>query len=150
LATDILYIKNEERKGFVEISDEDLDFKQSELKKERSKLTRRQKEREQVQKELSEFKEQLEHARQRFSAAFHTEPETREILQSNEKNGFRHPTAWHRWKVKSGLCVKKCCRLPSPDNCLAHCGNRLKRNGNLPAVKPSRKTLPFWPKESSV
>jgi len=85
LAADILYIKNEERKGFVEISDEDLDFKQSELKKERSKLTRRQKEREQVQQELSEFKEQLEHARQRFSAAFHTEPETRETLQANEK-----------------------------------------------------------------
>jgi DNA sulfur modification protein DndD len=85
LATDILYIKNEERKGFVEISDEDLDFKQSELKKERSKLTRRQKEREQVQQELSEFKDQLEHARQRFSAAFHTEPETRETLQANEK-----------------------------------------------------------------
>ena len=40
LATDIIYIKNEERKGFVEISDEDLDFKQSELKKERSKLSR--------------------------------------------------------------------------------------------------------------
>jgi DNA sulfur modification protein DndD len=85
LATDILYIKNEERKGFVEISDEDLDFKQSELKKERSKLTRRQKEREQVQQELSEFKDQLEHARHRFSAAFHTEPETRETLQANEK-----------------------------------------------------------------
>ena len=67
LAADILYIKNEERKGFVEISDEDLDFKQSELKKERSKLTRRQTERERVQEELAEFKQQLEDARQRFT-----------------------------------------------------------------------------------
>jgi len=39
----LIGIKNEERKGFVEISDEDLDFKQSELKKEHSKLSRRQK-----------------------------------------------------------------------------------------------------------
>ena len=85
LASDILYIKNEERKGFVEISDEDLDFKQSELKKERSKLSRRQKDRERVQQELEEFKQQLEDARQRFAAAFHTEPETREAMRANEK-----------------------------------------------------------------
>jgi DNA sulfur modification protein DndD len=85
LATDILYIKNEERKGFVEISDEDLDFKQSELKKERSKFTRRQKERERVQEELAEFKQQLEEARQRFAVAFHAEPETRETIRANEK-----------------------------------------------------------------
>lgn len=85
LASDILYIKNEERKGFVEISDEDLDFKQSELKKERSKLTRRQTERERVQQELAEFRQQLEDARQRFTAAFQAEPETRETMRANEK-----------------------------------------------------------------
>ena len=85
LASDILYIKNEERKGFVEISDEDLDFKQSELKKERSKLTRRQTGRERVQQELKEFKQQLEDARRRFTAAFQAEPETRETMHVNEK-----------------------------------------------------------------
>ena len=85
LASDILYIKNEERKGFVEISDEDMDFKQSELKKERSKLNRKQQERERMQAELEEFKSQLEDARQRFTAAFHSEPETRESIALNEK-----------------------------------------------------------------
>ncbi|TFG78208.1 MAG: DNA sulfur modification protein DndD [Chrysiogenales bacterium] len=85
LATDILYIKNEERKGFVEISDEDLDFKQSELKKERSKLGRKQHERDSVKQELEDFKAQLEDARQRFAAAFHIEPETREAMGANEK-----------------------------------------------------------------
>jgi len=85
LASDIIYIKNEERKGFVEISDEDLDFKQSELKKERSKLSRKQLERGRVRQELGDFKAQLEDARQRFSAAFHTEPETREAMGANEK-----------------------------------------------------------------
>ncbi|MDY0039682.1 MAG: DNA sulfur modification protein DndD [Desulforhabdus sp.] len=85
LADDIIYIKNEERKGFVEISDEDLDFKQSELKKERNKLGRKQHERDSVKQELEEFKSHLEDARQRFAAAFHTEPETREAMGANEK-----------------------------------------------------------------
>lgn len=52
LATDIAYIKQEERKGFVAISDEDLEFKQSELKRERSKLQRKRKDREDLQSEL--------------------------------------------------------------------------------------------------
>lgn len=85
LASDIIYIKNEERKGFVEISDEDLDFKQSELKKERSKLKRKHQERDHTQQELDELKGQLEDARQRFAAAFHAEPETRESMRTNEK-----------------------------------------------------------------
>lgn len=85
LASDIIYIKNEERKGFVEISDEDLEFKQSELKKERSKLNRKHRERDSVRQELDEFKGQLEDARARFAAAFHVEPETREAMRENEK-----------------------------------------------------------------
>ncbi|HOE79957.1 MAG TPA: DNA sulfur modification protein DndD [Syntrophales bacterium] len=107
LAADILYIKNEERKGFVEISDEDLDFKQSELKKERSKLTRCETEREQVQQELAEFKQQLEDARNRFTATFQAEPETRETIRTNEKK--RIQAANRLAQVESeirGLCEK--------------------------------------------
>jgi len=85
LASDIIYIKNEERKGFVEISDEDLEFKQSELKKECSKLKRKHKERGSSRQELDDFKGQLENARQRFAATFHAEPETRESMRENEK-----------------------------------------------------------------
>jgi len=85
LASDIIHIKNEERKGFVEISDEDLEFKQSELKKERSKLNRKHQERDAVRQELDAFKGQLDEARQRFAAAFQTEPETREAMRENEK-----------------------------------------------------------------
>lgn len=33
LSSDLLYLKQEERKGFIEISDEDITFKESELKK---------------------------------------------------------------------------------------------------------------------
>jgi len=85
LADDVLHIKNQERQGFVEISDEDLEFKQSELKKEKSKLERKRKERAEVQRALDEFKEQYEEAKKRFQAAFQSEPETREEARANEK-----------------------------------------------------------------
>ncbi|MFN9181496.1 MAG: AAA family ATPase, partial [Planctomycetota bacterium] len=85
LASDVLYIKQEERKGFVEISDEDLEFKQSELKREKSKLVRKQQERESIAAELAAFKTQLEDAKKRFEATFHTAPESRETLREQEK-----------------------------------------------------------------
>jgi len=85
LATDLAYIKQEERKGFVEISDEDLEFKQSELKKERGKLGRKQHERSELEAELEDFQEQLAEAKKRFGAAFHAEPESREAMRAQEK-----------------------------------------------------------------
>ena len=85
LASDIAYIKQDERKGFVVISDEDLEFKQSELKKERSKLNRKRKEREDLQSELAGFKTQLDEAKKRLEAAFQTEPESREAMREQEK-----------------------------------------------------------------
>ena len=85
LAADIVYIKQEERKGYVEISDEDLEFKQSELKREKSKLSRKKQEREGLQTELQTFKDQLEDAKRRFAATFQTEPESRETMREQEK-----------------------------------------------------------------
>lgn len=85
LASDIIYIKQEARKGFVEISDEDLEFKQSELKREKSKLARKNHERDGVRAELDAFKVQLAEAKQRFEAAFHAEPESRETMREQEK-----------------------------------------------------------------
>lgn len=85
LASDLAYIKQEERKGFVEISDEDLEFKQSELKKEKSKLTRKQTERGGLREELEGFREQLAASKERFEATFHTEPESREAMREQEK-----------------------------------------------------------------
>ena len=85
LANDILFIKQEERKGFVEISDEDLEFKQSELKREKSKLSRKNQERETLTAELETFKTQLEEARKRFEATFHTAPESREAIRERER-----------------------------------------------------------------
>lgn len=85
LASDLAYIKQEERKGFIEISDEDLDFKQSELKKEKSKLGRKQQERASLQGELAGFREQLAEAKRRFAATFQTEPESRETMREQEK-----------------------------------------------------------------
>ncbi len=107
LASDIVYIKQEERKGFVEISDEDLDFKQSELKREKSKQARKHQERDALRVELDGFKDQLEEARKRFEAAFHVAPESREAMREQEK---RRVVASNRLaQVESeirGLCEK--------------------------------------------
>ena len=85
LSRDILYIKQEDRKGFVEISDEDLDFKESELKREKSKLSRRHKELKEGKNELEGFKAQHKEAKKRFQSTFNAEPETRDSIRRIEK-----------------------------------------------------------------
>jgi len=85
LSSDIIYIKQDERKGFVEISDEDLNFKESELKKERSRLTRKREELDDSRAEQISLKAQYDEAKKRFQAAFNIEPETREAIRLNEK-----------------------------------------------------------------
>lgn len=85
LSKDILVIKQEDRKGFVEISNEDLDFKESELNREKSNLSRRHKELKEGQNELEQFKAQHKEAKKRFQATFHAEPETRDSLRQIEK-----------------------------------------------------------------
>ena len=85
LASDIVYIKQEERKGFVEISDEDLEFKQSELKREKRKLERKYHERDELRTELHGFKTQLVESQKRFEVIFHAAPETRDTMREQEK-----------------------------------------------------------------
>ncbi|WP_295579252.1 hypothetical protein [uncultured Lamprocystis sp.] len=84
LASDILYIKQDERKGYIEISDEDLDFKQSELKREKSKLARKHKERDDLKAELDGFKAQLDEAKKRF--------ETRDVPAALQPQRVDHST----------------------------------------------------------
>ncbi|MCC8994979.1 MAG: DNA sulfur modification protein DndD [Candidatus Contendobacter sp.] len=86
LTDDLATIKNQERQDYVDISDADLDFKQSELKKERSKLERRKKERLEAQEDLDAFRQQYDEAKKRFQATFNTEPEARETQRENEKS----------------------------------------------------------------
>jgi DNA sulfur modification protein DndD len=85
LSQDVLYLKQQERQNFVEISDEDIQFKQSELKREQSKLERKRTDRDEVKAELDQFKAQYEEAKKRFQAAFNAEPETQEAIKQSEK-----------------------------------------------------------------
>jgi len=85
LCNDIQSIKQEERKNFIEITDEDLDYKESELKREKSKLSRKLLERQEAQNDLDEFKDLLKETRKRFEATFHTTPESKEVVREQEK-----------------------------------------------------------------
>ncbi len=85
LSNDILTLKQNERKNFVEISDEDIDFKESELKREKSKLSKKQEERDEVQSELDIFKNDYEATKIRFSATFNSEPESSDETKQRER-----------------------------------------------------------------
>ena len=85
LTSDVLYLKQEERKNFVEISDEDIDFKESELKRESAKLSKKQQEKDEVQLELNHFMTDHEDAKNRFFAAFNAEPESADETKQRER-----------------------------------------------------------------
>jgi DNA sulfur modification protein DndD len=85
LSADVLYLKQEERKGFVEISDEDIDFKESELKKEQRKLQNKILEINELNSELENFKNEKDNAQARFKAIFNLDPESSEIIKQKEK-----------------------------------------------------------------
>jgi DNA sulfur modification protein DndD len=85
LSGDILHIKQEERKNFVEISDEDIDFKESELKREKAKLGKKHSEREELNGELDRFKAENEEAKIRFQSAFNSEPESIDKTRQRER-----------------------------------------------------------------
>jgi len=85
LATDVAYLKQEERKGFVDITDADLEFKESELKREKTKLQRKRQEKEEVSAEIKSFTEQQEDAKARFQVVFNQSPESKDSIRQNEK-----------------------------------------------------------------
>lgn len=92
LAEDVVYLKHEERKGFVEISDEDINFKESELKKEQRKLKSKQDDLVDLQQQLEDFKKQKEDAQNRFRNIFSIDPESSEVIKQKEKKRIQLST----------------------------------------------------------
>lgn len=92
LAEDVVYLKHEERKGFVEISDEDINFKESELKKEQRKLKSKQDDLVDLQQQLDDFKKQKEDAQNRFRNIFSIDPESSEVIKQKEKKRIQLST----------------------------------------------------------
>ena len=92
LAEDVVYLKHEERKGFVEISDEDINFKESELKKEQRKLKSKQDDLIDLQQQLDDFKKQKEDAQNRFRNIFSIDPESSEVIKQKEKKRIQLST----------------------------------------------------------
>lgn len=92
LAEDVVYLKHEERKGFVEISDEDINFKESELRKEQRKLKSKQDELVDLQQQLDDFKKQKEDAQSRFRNIFSIDPESSEVIKQKEKKRIQLST----------------------------------------------------------
>ena len=146
LASDIAYIKQEERKGFVEISDEDLEFKQSELKKERSRLQRKRQDREGLQVELANFREQLEAAKKRFEATFHFAPEGREALREQEKRRIMAANRLTQVESEVRALCEKALPFAIAGRLSSMASAARSRPSATPSVgRPSRSTRRSWP-----
>ncbi|MGG5578108.1 DNA sulfur modification protein DndD [Myroides sp. C15-4] len=85
LTQDIVTLRQEEKKGFVDISDEDIAFKESELKKENKNLENKNKEIIELEEELNIFKEQKDDAQNQFKAIFNIDPVNSEHIKQQEK-----------------------------------------------------------------
>ncbi|MGV8815648.1 MAG: DNA sulfur modification protein DndD [Gelidibacter sp.] len=96
LSSDVLYLKQEERKGFIEITDEDITFKESELKKEQRRLTNKTQERNDISEELERFKTEKEEAQARFKAIFNLDPESSEVIKQKEKKRIQLSNKSHQ------------------------------------------------------
>jgi DNA sulfur modification protein DndD len=85
LSNDVLTLKQNERRNFVEISDEDIVFKESELKREKAKLSKKLNEKNEVNHELKHFKTEYEDTKNRFLATFNAEPEGADETKQRER-----------------------------------------------------------------
>ena len=85
LTNDILHLKEEERKNFIEISDDDIDFKESELKREKSRLKKKQDEKIELETELKNFKSEYQDLKVRFQVLFNSEPVSYEENRQRER-----------------------------------------------------------------
>ena len=86
LADDIIRLKQQHRKTYIEVSDEDINFKESELKREQANLIKKKKEREELSNELETFKKQNNELKKRFQAAFNSDPKSAEDLRKIERD----------------------------------------------------------------
>jgi len=92
LCKDVSSIKQESRNEFVEITDEDLDYKQSELIREQGIYDRKLEDRRVIKEDLQDFETQLLEMKKRFEATFNSKPETREMIRAQEKNKIQIST----------------------------------------------------------
>ena len=83
LSKDLLHLKDEERKGYIDISDEDISFKESELRKEKIKLEKLLTKKADIQNELNSFKYESEECKKRFKLNFNTD-----IMNKREKKSL--------------------------------------------------------------
>ncbi|MGA2296547.1 MAG: DNA sulfur modification protein DndD [FCB group bacterium] len=92
LKEDILEIKKIDRRNVVEITNEDIEYKESEYKKEKKNLEKKQEEEKDINEELDKFKEEYDNSKQKFTAIFSTEPETAESIKQKEKKRIQLST----------------------------------------------------------
>jgi DNA sulfur modification protein DndD len=96
LIQDINKIKHNERQGFNEITDDDLLFKENNLKILQKKHQRLKKERKLIEKEIAEYESERKTIKKRFVLVFDKEPEQRNDEKLKEE-----------WRIKESTRLSK-------------------------------------------
>ena len=107
LANDILYLKQDERKNYVEITSEEITYKDSEYKKEKKLLEKKKDEYKDIKQELDNFKTEYDESKKRFEAIFSKEPETIEAIKQKEKRRINLSTRLNQIDVEVQKLLEK-------------------------------------------
>lgn len=85
LSEDISHIKNDERKNFIDITDDDIKLKELEINVEKTKLNRAEKERQEILEDINGFENELTDTKKRFEATFGIDPLKQDDIKQREK-----------------------------------------------------------------
>lgn len=86
----ITALKSESRRNFVEVTDEDIDYKEAEIKREKSKRQKKAEERSEMKNSLSSLKEEYEQVKNQFQSIFDKVPETKEARQDLDRKKIQN------------------------------------------------------------
>ena len=85
LSDDIMKIKQEERKYFIDITDADIELREKELEVYQNKLVKLQEEKKELDSEISSMNDELNNAKTKFENNFGVNPLEKEVLRNKEK-----------------------------------------------------------------
>lgn len=92
LSEDILHIRNDERKNFVEISDEDIELRENELAILRREKKKMEAKHDEIKNEIKDFSDKLSNLKEKFKISFGFEPERNKERKIKERQRIKDST----------------------------------------------------------
>ena len=103
LAADIIKIKQDERRNFVDITDADIGLREKEMEVFNQKLTKLKEEKSELENEINSFTEELADTKKRFESNFGVNPLEQDVIRQKERR--RNQLTSHLAKLDSDINV---------------------------------------------